>query len=40
MLVPNDNISVFIISVAMYIHNLSSLVDKECTSVSEELPPS
>jgi hypothetical protein len=38
--VPNDDISVLFISVAMDIHNLSFFVDKETVLVSEKLPPS
>jgi hypothetical protein len=40
MLVPHNDVSVLIISIAMNIHDLSSFVLKESSLISEELPPS
>jgi hypothetical protein len=40
VLLPDNDVSVLVISISMDIHNLSSFVDEECVLVSEELPPS
>jgi hypothetical protein len=40
VLVPDEDVSLFSINVALDIHNLSFLVDEEWRFISEHLPPS